>query len=107
MTPISSERDAAISILELELGFTDAASKATDELWQIIFKNTECYASQFTDNILNDGTDWKRINNGIKYSKSIGQLKNIYNRHPKLQEHKPFLDCLTARKKKLLHSQSK
>jgi len=95
------ERAAAISIIEQELGSIETDSRSTQDLWQIIFFNTECFASQFRENILNDGKPWHQIAGDIKHSTSINDLKNIYNHHPKLQKHKPFLDCLTARKKKI------
>ena len=99
---ISPERSAAISILEMEVGFTDVVLKSTDELWQMIFKTTDCYAGYYRDNILNDGKPWRKIKEEIQNSGTTAELMNIYNQHPKLQKHKPFLDCLTARKKKLL-----
>lgn len=104
---LNPERSAAISILEIEVGFTDVVAKSTDELWQMIFKTTDCYANYYKDNILNDGKPWRKIKEEIQNSGTTAELMKIYNQHPKLQKHKPFLDCLTARKKKLIHLNSK
>lgn len=100
MIPLCDERAAAVSILQDELNYTASANISTDELWQIIIANTECYAPFFS-NILNDGKPWYMIRHDIESSHTIAELIKIYDSHPALQKHKQFLDQLTKRKLKI------
>ncbi len=102
MTPLNSERDAAIGILITECGITPDETAETRDLWELVFINNLCFAGQFKDNIFNSGKPWKVTLNEIHRAHSIAQLKQIYQQHTKLQTHPQFLAELTGRKKRIL-----